>query len=68
MVALTVPVASVVPLSVRMKLLLRSYPPCAYQRPPQFWMNLQSNYDLDLAEYQNGSRIRAEVQLLRRAS
>ncbi len=31
-------------------------------------MNLQSNYDLDLAEYQNGGRIRAEVQSLRRAS
>lgn len=35
---------------------------------PQFWMNLQSNYDLDLVEYQSGRRIRSEVEGLRRAS
>lgn len=28
---------------------------------PQFWMNLQSNYDLRLAEAQTGPRIRAEI-------
>jgi addiction module HigA family antidote len=35
---------------------------------PQFWMNLQSNYDLDLAEYENGQQIRTEVEALRKAS
>ena len=28
---------------------------------PQFWMNLQSNYDLRLAEAQTGHHIRAEI-------
>ena len=28
---------------------------------PQFWMNLQSNYDLRLAEAQTGHRIRVEI-------
>ena len=28
---------------------------------PQFWMNLQSNYDLRLAESKVGDRIRAEI-------
>ena len=28
---------------------------------PQFWMNLQSNYDLRLAEIKVGNRIRAEI-------
>ena len=28
---------------------------------PQFWMNLQSNYDLRLAEAKVGNRIRAEI-------
>jgi addiction module HigA family antidote len=34
----------------------------------QMWMNLQSNYDLDLAEYESGERIRREVEALRLAS
>lgn len=28
---------------------------------PQFWMNLQNNYDLRLAEAQTGQRIREEI-------
>jgi len=31
---------------------------------PQYWMNLQSNYDIALAEYEAGSRIRADVKTL----
>ena len=34
----------------------------------QFWMNLQSNYDLDLAQHHTAGRIRREVQPLRKAS
>jgi addiction module HigA family antidote len=33
---------------------------------PQFWMNLQSNYDLDVAEYEGGAKVRDEVEPLRR--
>jgi addiction module HigA family antidote len=35
---------------------------------PQMWMNLQSNYDLDLVEYESGDEIRTEVEALKRAS
>lgn len=35
---------------------------------PQFWMNLQGNYDLDLAEYERGGKVRSEVEPLPRAS
>jgi antitoxin HigA-1 len=30
----------------------------------QYWMNLQSNYDIALAEYQAGAQIRADVKAL----
>lgn len=30
---------------------------------PQFWMNLQSNYDLRLAEAQTGNHIRAAIAM-----
>jgi antitoxin HigA-1 len=29
---------------------------------PQFWMNLQSHYDLELARYKNGREILSRVQ------
>ena len=29
--------------------------------PPQFWINLQGRYDLDVAEDRNADRIRKEV-------
>ena len=32
---------------------------------PQFWMNLQARYDLDVAEDELGSRIETEVQVFR---
>jgi len=31
---------------------------------PKFWLGLQTDYDLDLAEDQTGARIRREVQAL----
>ena len=31
---------------------------------PQYWMNLQSNYDIALAEHEAGSQIRADVKSL----
>ncbi|MBM3737668.1 MAG: HigA family addiction module antidote protein [Acidobacteria bacterium] len=31
---------------------------------PQYWMNLQANYDLALAEHESGGRIRADVKPL----
>ena len=30
---------------------------------PQFWMNLQTSYDLKFAEIKNGQKIAAEVQM-----
>ena len=35
---------------------------------PQFWMNLQANYEVDLAEHEHGKRIAREVSPLRQAS
>jgi addiction module HigA family antidote len=29
---------------------------------PQFWMNLQANYDVDRAQFENGDRVQREVQ------
>jgi addiction module HigA family antidote len=29
---------------------------------PQFWMNLQTSYDLRVAERQNGARVKKEIQ------
>ena len=31
---------------------------------PQYWMNLQANYDLALADFEAGDRIREDVQAL----
>ena len=31
---------------------------------PQYWMNLQANYDIALAEQEAGERIKADVQAL----
>ena len=31
---------------------------------PQYWMNLQSNYDIARAEFEGGPRIRADVKAL----
>ena len=35
---------------------------------PQMWMNLQSNYELDRAEYESAKRIAREVRPLGKAS
>ncbi len=35
---------------------------------PQMWMNLQSNYELDQAEYESAKRIAREVRPLGKAS
>ena len=35
---------------------------------PQMWMNLQSNYELDHAEYESAERIAREVRPLSKAS
>ena len=35
---------------------------------PQMWMNLQSNYELDHAEYESAKRIAREVRPLSKAS
>ena len=32
---------------------------------PQYWMNLQSNYDIALTEYEAGDRIKSDVKALR---
>lgn len=34
---------------------------CYFGTAPQFWMNLQGRYDLDVAEDRNADRIRKEV-------
>ena len=34
---------------------------CYFGTSPQFWMNLQGRYDLDVAEDQHADRIRKEV-------
>jgi addiction module HigA family antidote len=34
---------------------------CYFGTSPQFWINLQGRYDLDIAEDQNADRIRKEV-------
>ena len=34
---------------------------CYFGTSPQFWMNLQGRYDLDIAEGQNADRVRKEV-------
>ena len=34
---------------------------CYFDNSPQFWMNLQTKYDLLVAEREIGQRIRAEV-------
>jgi len=34
---------------------------CYFGTSPQFWMNLQGRYDLDVAEDRNADRIRKEV-------
>ena len=31
---------------------------------PQYWMNLQTNYDLALAEYESGEQLRLDVKAL----
>ena len=31
---------------------------------PQFWMNLQSHYDLELLDMTNGDKIEKEVKVL----
>lgn len=35
---------------------------CYFGNSPQFWMNLQTQYDLRVAEQKIGSKIRAEVE------
>lgn len=35
---------------------------------PQYWMNLQKNYELDLAERERGEEIRNTVQRLKSAA
>jgi len=34
---------------------------CHFGTSPQFWMNLQGRYDLDVAEDQHADRIKKEV-------
>ncbi|HSN22647.1 MAG TPA: HigA family addiction module antitoxin [Methylomicrobium sp.] len=34
---------------------------CYFGTTPQFWLNLQSAYDLKMAELKDGSKIRSEV-------
>ncbi len=33
---------------------------------PQYWMNLQTNYDIAMTEHEMGSKIKADVQALAR--
>ena len=35
---------------------------CYFGNSPQFWMNLQTHYELKIAEQKIGSTIRAEVE------
>ena len=35
-----------------------------FKMDPQFWINLQSRYDLRLVQFENAARIRARVQPL----
>ncbi len=35
---------------------------CYFGNSPQFWMNLQTHYELKIAEQKIGSKIRAEVE------
>ena len=35
---------------------------CYFGNSPQFWMNLQTKYELAVAEQKVGSKIRAEVE------
>ena len=41
---------------------------CLFGNSAGFWMNLQKNYELDLARYELAGRIEREVEPLRRAS
>ena len=39
-----------------------------FDTTPQFWLDLQTTYDLRVAEIENGSRVKREVAVMRRAS
>lgn len=39
-----------------------------FDTTPQFWLDLQTTYDLRVAEIENGSRVKREVGVMRKAA